>query len=67
MPPNYFIVLLWFPQRLAAGLFVDILDFYPFDTSVAHGDHLELRVNGVKCDFTHPVKEGDQIQIEWVG
>lgn len=47
-------------------IFVDVLDFYPFDTSVARGDHLELRVNGIPCDFTHPVKEGDQIQIEWV-
>ena len=54
-------------RNKADYIFVDILDFYPFDTSVAHGDHLELRVNGVKCDFTHPVKEGDQIQIEWVG
>lgn len=54
-------------RNKADYIFVDILDFYPFDTSVAHGDHLELRVNGVKCDFTHPIKEGDQIQIEWVG
>lgn len=54
-------------RNKADYIFVDILDFYPFDTSVAHGDHLELRVNGVKCDFTHPVKEDDQIQIEWVG
>ena len=53
-------------RNKAEYIFVDVLDFYPFDTSVAHGDHLELRVNGMQCDFTHPVKEGDQIQIEWV-
>lgn len=53
-------------RNKADYIFVDVLDFYPFDTSVAHGDHLELRVNGMQCDFTHPVKEGDQIQIEWV-
>ncbi|HBI62835.1 MAG TPA: hypothetical protein DDY31_16800, partial [Lachnospiraceae bacterium] len=53
-------------RNKADYIFVDVLDFYPFDTSVARGDHLELRVNGIPCDFTHPVKEGDQIQIEWV-
>ena len=53
-------------RNKADYIFVDILDFYPFDTSIAHGDHLELRVNGIKCDFTHPLKEGDQAQMEWV-
>lgn len=53
-------------RNKADYIFVDVLDFYPFDTSVAHGERLELRVNGMQCDFTHPVKEGDQIQIEWV-
>jgi len=49
-------------------ILVDVLDFYPIDTSVAHGDHLETEINGIKCNgFTHPVKSGDNIRIEWVG
>jgi len=47
-------------------ILVDVLDFYPVDTSVAHGDHLETSVNGMACDFTMPVKSGDFIRIEWV-
>ncbi len=47
-------------------ILVDVLDFYPVDTSVAHGDHLETSVNGMACDFTMPVKSGDVIRIEWV-
>ncbi len=47
-------------------ILVDVLDFYPVDTSVAHGDHLETSVNGMACDFTMPVKDGDVIRIEWV-
>ena len=47
-------------------ILVDVLDFYPVDTSVAHGDHLETSVNGILCDFTNPVKEGDTVRIEWV-
>ncbi len=47
-------------------IFVDILDFYPVDTSIAHGDHLETSVNGIICDFTKPIKEGDVVRIEWV-
>lgn len=51
----------------AAYILVDVLDFYPVDTSVAHGDHLETSVNGEKCDFTRSVNEGDIVRIEWVG
>lgn len=47
-------------------ILVDVLDFYPIDTSVAHGERLETRVNGVECDFTHPVQQEDVIQIEWI-
>lgn len=45
---------------------VDILDFYPVDTSVAHGDHLEIEVNGRICDFTQPIEANDTVRIEWV-
>ena len=54
-------------RNKANYILVDVLDFYPIDTSVAHGDHLELAVNGVACDFTHPVEPGDQLRLEWVG
>ncbi len=47
-------------------ILVDVLDFYPVDTSVAHGDHLETSVNGIACDFTQAVNDGDIIKIEWV-
>lgn len=50
----------------ASYILVDVLDFYPIDTAVAHGDHLETVVNGEICDFIHPVNEGDIIRIEWV-
>ena len=50
-----------------AYILVDVLDFYPVDTSVAHGDHLETSVNGEMCDFTRSVNEGDIVRIEWVG
>ena len=45
---------------------VDILDFYPVDTSVAHGNRLLTAVNGMECDFTYPLREGDAVRIEWV-
>lgn len=47
-------------------ILVDVLDFYPFDLSVARGDYLETLVNGVSADFTQPVNEGDEVQIYWV-
>ncbi len=47
-------------------ILVDVLDFYPVDTSVAHGDHLETSVNGEMCDFTCSVNDGDSVRIEWV-
>lgn len=48
-------------------ILVDVLDFYPVDTSVAHGDHLETSVNGVAGDFMLPVNDGDNVVIQWVG
>lgn len=47
-------------------ILVDVLDFYPVDTSVAHGDHLEMEVDGVACDFTYPLRQGANVRIEWV-
>lgn len=48
-------------------ILVDVLDFYPVDTSVAHGDHLETSVNGVIGDFMLPVNDGDNVVIQWIG
>jgi len=54
-------------RNKANYILVDVLDFYPVDTTVPHGDHLELSVNGEPCDFTHAVGPGDVVRIEWVG
>ena len=53
-------------KNKANYILVDVLDFYPVDTSIAHGDRLETKVNGTFCDFTHPVQDGDQISIQWI-
>lgn len=53
-------------KNKANYILVDVLDFYPVDTSVAHGERLETSVNGITCDFTYPVQEGDQVLIQWV-
>ncbi len=47
-------------------ILVDVLDFYPFDLSVAKGNRLETLINGVASDFTSPLHEGDDIKIYWV-
>lgn len=47
-------------------ILVDVLDFYPFDLSVAKGNRLETLINGVSSDFTSPLHEGDEIKIYWV-
>ena len=47
-------------------ILVDVLDFYPFDMSVAGGIRLETKVNGIDADFTTPLKEGDQVTLQWV-
>lgn len=47
-------------------VFVDIFDYYPFDTKTAAGDELITRVNGVACGFFEPLKEGDVIEVFWI-
>ena len=47
-------------------ILVDVLDVYPIDTAVAHGDHMETKVNGVDCDFSHPLRSGDNVIVRWV-
>lgn len=46
-------------------IFVDIFDFYPFDTKKAGGTSLVIKVNGAKCEFTQPIFEGDLLEIYW--
>jgi cell division protein FtsA len=46
-------------------IFVDILDAYPFDTSVAKGTNLVLKVNGVAADFTTAVHSADAVELYW--
>ena len=47
-------------------ILVDVLDFYPVDTAIPHGDRLELKVDGKECDFTEPLEEGSEVIIQWV-
>lgn len=53
-------------RNKASYILVDILDFYPVDTAVAHGERLDISVNGIACDFTQKIEEGDAVRIEWV-
>ena len=46
-------------------LFVDILDFYPFDMSKMGGDSLIMTVDGVKAEFVTPLYPGAQTELRW--
>lgn len=46
-------------------IFVDILDFYPFDVSKYLGSELVMNVNGQHAEFTTPIKENDNIELYW--
>ena len=46
-------------------IFVDILDFYPFDTSTAGGSTIVTTVNGLPANFTSEIQEGDRIELYW--
>ena len=45
--------------------FVDVLDFYPFDVSQAHGETVVMQINGEKADFTSTLSAGDVIDLYW--
>ncbi len=45
--------------------FVDVLDFYPFDVSQAHGQTVVMQINGEKAEFTSPLAAGDIIDLYW--
>lgn len=46
-------------------IFVDILDFYPFDVSVAHGTEVVKKRNGIPVEFTDSIYQGDEIELYW--
>ncbi len=46
-------------------IFVDILDFYPFNTKVAGGSELITKLNGERCDFMAPLFDGAVTEIYW--
>ena len=45
--------------------FVDILDFYPFDVSTAHGQTVITQINGEKADFSSVLHAGDVVDLYW--
>ena len=49
----------------AQYVFVDILDFYPFDVSQAHGQNVVMQINSEKAEFTSPLAAGDVIDLYW--
>lgn len=46
-------------------IFVDILDFYPFDTSKPGGNSIVMTINGIPCEFTSPINDSDIIELFW--
>lgn len=52
-------------QNKADYIFVDILDYYPFDLSVMGGNTLVTMLNDVEVGFTEPLHEGDVVKIFW--
>lgn len=53
-------------KKKASYTMVDILDFYPFDLSVAKGSGVGTKLNGVDSDFFAPINENDKVEIFWV-
>lgn len=52
-------------KHKAEYIFVDILDFYPFDLSVMGGSTLVTMLNDTEVGFTEPLHEGDVVRIYW--
>lgn len=47
-------------------IFVDIFDFYEFDTHTIRGRKLLLTVNGEEAKYTNVLKENDVIVVKWI-
>lgn len=52
-------------KNKASYILVDVLDFYPFDLSVARGNNLVTTINGKRSEFTDALGENDNVQIYW--
>lgn len=48
-------------------ILVDVLDFYYFDTTVAKGANLVLKINDKMAEFTSSIQDGDEIFMFWEG
>ncbi len=46
-------------------IFVDILDFYPFDTQTPSGNEIVMTLNGENASFTDSIKDGDITELYW--
>ncbi len=46
--------------------FVDILDFYPFDTRTMGGTELIIKINGETSTFADAIEDGDNLELYWV-
>lgn len=46
-------------------LFVDVLDVYPFDMSMAGKKQLIMTINGLACTFADELSDGDIIELSW--
>ena len=49
----------------AKYIFVDILDYYAFDMTIARGTSLVLKVNQQPAEFSSPIENEDVIDIYW--
>ena len=47
-------------------ILVDVLDIYPIDTSKAHGDYMEIKINGMDAEFSQSLAEHDAVILRWV-
>jgi sulfur carrier protein ThiS len=47
-----------------AYVLVDLFDFYAFDLSKPRGS-IVLTLNGQKCGYTAPLKDGDVVELYW--
>ena len=52
-------------KNKSSYIFVDILDFYPFDTKTAGGSDLIIKINDEICTFMSPLSDGDITEIYW--
>mgnify|MGYP004603184807 FL=1 len=46
-------------------IFVDVFDWYSFDLSAGKGRAIATLVNGKEAEFSHPLANGDNIELYW--